>query len=223
MPKIAGSMQSLLNGSIKPFVSFWINDFIIPINEAITRTLVPILTDTLVWAVDLMSKSFDNAVNHVNRLVNDVLLPAWVGFTDTFISLIPQIGTSLQNLLDGTLKPLVDYVINGFVIPIVASITDLLVPVFAQTMTTALDEFAMSFKWAVDLINDMYQTVLQPVFELIQKIVLDTLRIVKDAWSDHGVVLLNNIRDFMENVRQLFQQLWDKVFKAYHRAIFRDA
>lgn len=213
MPLIAASLQSLLDGTLNPFTDFMINDFAIPVSTVLAETLVPIFTDTLVWAIDTFAKTFDNAVNHINDLWDSTLNPALEQFRDMFLDIIPQIGKSFSDLLNGTLKPFVDYALNEFIIPIAAKVVDTLVPVFADTLVWAFKEAANTFEWAVKLINDIYNTVLKPVFDLIKKIVLDTLQIVKDLWNKYGQDILNKISEMMENTRKLFQKLWDDVLK----------
>ncbi|WP_091014776.1 phage tail protein [Paenibacillus amylolyticus] len=213
MPLIAASLQSLLDGTLNPFTDFMLNEFAIPISATLTETLVPIFTDTLVWAIDTFAKTFDNAVNHINDLWDSTLNPALEKFRDLFLDIIPQIGDSFDNLLNGTIKPFVDYALNEFIIPIASKITDTLVPIFTDVLVKAFEEAANTFEWAVDMINDIYNTVLKPVFDLIKKIVLDTLQIVKDLWNKYGKDILDKISEMMENTRKLFQKLWDDVLK----------
>lgn len=213
MPLIAASLQSLLDGTLNPFTDFMTNDFAIPISTVLAETLVPIFTDTLVWAIDTFAKTFDNAVNHINELWEGTLNPSLEKFRDMFLDVIPQIGDSFDKLLNGSIKPFVDYILNEFIIPIASKITDTLVPIFTDVLVKAFEEAANTFEWAVDMMNDIYNTVLKPVFDLIKKIVMDTLQIVKDLWNKYGKDILDKITEMMENTRKLFQKLWDDVLK----------
>ncbi|MFS0858337.1 hypothetical protein [Paenibacillus taichungensis] len=213
MPLIAAALQSLLDGTLNPFTDFMLNDFAIPVSTVLAETLVPIFTDTLVWAIDLFTKTFTNAVNHINDLWSGTLNPALEKFRDMFLDIIPQIGKSFSDLLNGTIKPFVDYALNDFIIPIAAKVIDTLVPVFTDTLVWAFKEAANTFEWAVKLINDIYNTVLKPVFDLIKKIVLDTLETIKGLWNKYGAELLTKLTEFMTNTRNLFQKLWDDILK----------
>lgn len=213
MPLIAAALQSLLDGTLNPFTDFMVNDFAIPVSTVLAETLVPIFTDTLVWAIDLFTKTFTNAVNHINDLWSGTLNPALEKFRDMFLDIIPQIGKSFSELLNGTIKPFVDYALNDFIIPIAAKVIDTLVPVFTDTLVWAFKEAANTFEWAVKLINDIYNTVLKPVFDLIKKIVLDTLETIKGLWNKYGAELLAKLTEFMTNTRNLFQKLWDDILK----------
>src|SRR5690606_39049191 len=65
----------------------------------------------------------------------------------------------------------------------------------------------------VGLINDIYKTVFKPVFDLIKKVVMDTLGIVNSLWQQHGEKTLGNVRGVLKSLRELFQQLWDDILK----------
>ncbi len=213
MPAIARAVQSLLTGTLNPFVDFMANDFSIPLSAAMTETFVPLFTDTLVWAIQTFADTATNAVSHINDLWEGTLFPALVKFRDTFLDVIPKVGSSIQSLLNGTIKPFVDYALNDFIIPIAAAVTQTLVPIFADTLTWAFREAATTFNWAVGLINDAYKTVVEPVFNLIKKIVLDTLKTVKDLWDKYGADILDKLSETMTGIRNLFQKLWDDVLK----------
>jgi phage-related protein len=213
MPVIASSLDGLLTGAINPFMDFMLNGFMIPLDAALTETLVPLFSTTLAWAVLEFAKVSQTAVEAIVGLWQDTLQPNLEKLRDVFLDVIPQIGDSIQNLLNGTIKPFVDYALNEFIIPISAAILDTLVPILTDTLVWAFKEVADTFEWAVDMINDIYETVLEPVFDLIKEIVLDTLKIVKDAWDKHGKALLENLSDVMENIRKTVQKLWDDVLK----------
>ncbi|MEK5414499.1 hypothetical protein [Paenibacillus sp. FSL L8-0708] len=213
MPVIASSLDGLLTGAINPFMDFMLNGFMIPLDAALTETLVPLFSTTLAWAVLEFAKVSQTAVEAIVALWEDTLQPNLEKLRDVFLDVIPQIGDTIQNLLDGTIKPFVDYALNEFIIPIGAAILDTLVPILTDTLVWAFKEVADTFEWAVDMINDIYETVLEPVFDLIKEIVLDTLKIVKDAWDKHGKALLDNLSDVMENIRKTVQKLWDDVLK----------
>ncbi|MCY9734172.1 hypothetical protein M5X17_10475 [Paenibacillus alvei] len=213
MPVIAGALQSLLTNTLNPFTDFMLNGFAIPLSTTMVETIVPIFTDTLVWAIQTFASTSVNAVNHINDLWKGTLFPSLEKFRDLFLGLIPKIGKSFKELLDGTIKPFVSYALNDFIIPISAKVIDTLVPVFTDTLVWAFKEAANTFEWAVKLINDVYNTVLKPVFDLIKKIVLDTLETIKGLWDKYGAELLTGLSEAMENIRKTFQKLWDDVLK----------
>jgi phage-related protein len=213
MPVIAGALDGLLTGAINPFMDFMLNEFMIPLSSSMTETLVPLFSGTLAWAVLEFAKTSQTAVAAIVDLWSGTFLPALTDIRDAFLDVIPEIGGAWQSLLDESIKPFVDYVLSDFIIPISAALLDTLVPILSDTVVWAIKEVASAFKWAVDLINDIYKTVFKPVFELIKQIVLDTLKIIKDAWDKHGVAILSGLTGVLDNIKKIVQRLWDDVLK----------
>lgn len=210
---IAMTLQSLLDGTIKPLTEFILNQFLIPVADQLNRVLVPIFTDILVFALETLATTFKNVTDTLNSLTSTVIIPALERIRDVFLDILPRVGNAFQSLLDGTIKPFIDYILNDFVIPIADSITRTLVPIFTDVLVFAFEETASAFEWLADLMNDIYKTLIKPLFDLIKKIVTDTLKIVMDLWDKHGKDLLKNLSDLLKNMRDLFQQLWDKILK----------
>ncbi|MET3659657.1 hypothetical protein [Sporosarcina psychrophila] len=210
---VASSLQSLLDGTVKPLVDYLLNKFIIPISAELLRVFVPIFTDILVFALETFAKTFKNATETLNNLTATVILPALDKIKNAFMDFVPRIGAALQTLLDGTIKPFVDYILNDFAIPIAGAIIGTVVPIFTDILVFAFEEAASAFEFFANLMNDIYKTVIKPVFDLLKKIVTDTLKIVMDLWDKHGKTLLSNLSELMKNIRDLFQQLWDKILK----------
>ncbi|WP_340391929.1 hypothetical protein [Paenibacillus sp. FSL E2-0190] len=213
IPEIGGTLQSLLNGTIKPFVSYMINDFIIPIVSKFTSVFIPLFSETLVWAIQEFSKIFKNVTDTVNSLWNDTWLPAIDKLKNAYIDSMDKIGGSIKSLLDNTLKPFVDYAINDFILPIVAEIENTLVPMLIDNLVWGWKEVAKAFEWAVNLINDIWTSTLMPIFELIKEIVLDTLEVLKEAWDEHGNAILDKLSEVMDNILATCQRLWDEILK----------
>lgn len=213
MPSIAESLQSLMDKTLNPFTDFIVNEFAIPISSKLTETLVPLFSDTLVWAIGEFDKTFRNVVTAINDLWENTLHPALEKLRDVFLEVIPQIGDSIQKLLNGTIKPFVDYVMNEFILPISSAILDTLVPILTDTLVWAFKEVAKTFDWAVGIINDVWETILKPVFDLIKEIVLDVLETLKAAWEEHGQAILDKLSEVMEKIRATVQRLWDDVLK----------
>lgn len=213
MPVIAASLDGLLTGAINPFVDFMWNGFAIPVSSVLTETLVPLFSGTLTWAVLEYAKVSQTAVEAIVGLWQGTFLPALTDMRDVFLDVIPQMGDAIQDLLNGTIKPFVDYALNDFIIPISTAILETLVPVLSDTLAWAFKEAASTFKWAVGIINDVYRTVLKPVFDLIKQIVLDTLQIVKDAWDKYSGAIMSKLSEVINNIRDTVQRLWDDVLK----------
>jgi hypothetical protein len=210
---IGRSATDMYQNFLKPAATYILTDFIPSIVAGITKTLAPIFADTLVWAVELFGKIFQNVTTVATNLWNNTWKPALESFKNGFLEAFDMAGSALQTFLNGTIKPFVDYAINKFIIPISEKIHQVIVPVFTEVFVWALKEAAKWFKWAADLMNDIYKTVIEPVFNLVKKIVMDTLDIIMKLWQKYGKDLLNNLSELMDGLRGTFQLLWDKVLK----------
>lgn len=213
IPDIGGSLQSLLNGFVKPFVVYMVNDFIVPIVNQFLKIFVPLFTDTLVWSIEEFTKVFQNATDMVNDLWKGTWQPAIELIKNAYMGAMETIGASIKSLLDNTIKPFVDYAINDFILPIVKALEETFIPIFADALTLAFDEAAKAFELAVGLINDVWETTLKPIFDLIKEIVLDTLDTIQSAWEEHGQAILDGLTEALDNIMKTVQRLWDDVLK----------
>jgi phage-related protein len=211
--EIGKTAEEMYLNFLKPAGIYILTDFIPSIVAGITETLAPVFADVAVWSVELLGKTFQNVSDKVTGLWNGTWQPALEKFKTGFLEAFGIAGGALQTLLDGTIKPFVDYILNKFILPISEKINQVLVPIFTEILVWAFRESAKWFKWAADLMNDIYKTVIEPVFNLVKKIVMDTLEIVMKLWNKHGTNLLNNLSELMDGLRGTFQLLWDKVLK----------
>lgn len=198
---------------LKPMVSYILTDFIPSIVIGFIKDFAPVFADVAVWSIELLAETFKNLTNMMISLWNGTWLPSLERIKKAWVDGNTSVASSLQNLLNGTIKPLVDYLLNGFILPIAKRINEVLVPIFTDILVFAFKETAKTFEWLANLINDIYKSVIQPVFDLLKKIVMDTLKIVEDLWKKHGQTLLDNISELFENIRNIFQRLWDDILE----------
>jgi hypothetical protein len=211
--EIGKTATEMYQNYLKPAAVYLLTDFIPSIVAGITETLAPVFADVAVWSVELFSKTFKNVTDTVIGLWEGIWKPALDKIKAGFLDSFGRAGQALQTLLDGTIKPFVDYLLNQFIIPIAAKIERVLVPILADVLVWAMKEAANWFGWAAKLMNDIYKTVIEPVFKLVKKIVMDTLDIVMGLWKKYGKDLMKNLSELMAGVRSTFQLLWDKVLK----------
>lgn len=211
--EIGQTFSDLTTGFIKPAADYLLLDFIPNVVTSFTESFAPVFADLITSAVEGFSKTFANET----AIVSDLLLNTWIPSADqlkvAFQEAFPLIAESAQSLLDNTIKPLADFMVNGFILPICQSIQETFVPIFSDVAVWAIGQFATQFQWTANLLNDVYQTLIAPVFELLKKIVMDTLEIVRGLWEKHGETILKNVGDMIQGVRDRFQQLWDKILK----------
>lgn len=197
--------------ALKPMADYLLLDYIPSVVVGFTESFAPVFADVAVWSMQEFAKTFENVTNSSADLWNNVWMPSLDNVKNSYLENIPLIAESLQNLLDGTIKPFIDFIINSFVLPISNSFTEIIVPIFTDIAVAAFKQFTDSFNWAVNMVNDTWNNILKPVFELIKQIVLDTLEIVKNLWDKYGATLLNDISEFIKGIQDTVQLLWDNV------------
>jgi len=198
---------------LKPLADYLLLIFIPSITKTFAEVFAPVFADTATWAIEEFSKTFKNATEDMSDLTQNTWIPSLEKLKEAYKENLAQIGDSFQNLLDNTIKPFVDYILNDFIMPISDSIYKTFVPIFTDITVSAFEQFADTFAWAAEMVKDIYQTVIQPVFDLIKNIVLDTLEIIRKLWGKYGNTLLNNIKKFIKGVQDTAQKLWDNILK----------
>lgn len=211
--EIGNTVTEFYQNALKPMASYILSDFIPSIAIGFMKSFAPVFAEVVVWAIQEFSRTFKNATEEISKLWNGTWLPSLEKIKSAYLEYFPQIAGAIQTVLNGTIKPFVDYFLNGFVIPIASKINQVLVPILTDVLVWAMKEVGKTFKWAADLMNDIYATVIRPVFDLLKKIVMDTLSIVQGLWEKHGATLLKNLSGLMNSIRTIFQKLWDDVLK----------
>ncbi len=199
------------DGVLVPILSYLLLNFIPSIVTGFVKDFAPVFANVAVWSVELLAKTFKNATDMMVSLWNGTWLPSLERIKNAWVDGNTSIANSLQSLWNGTIKPLVDYLLNSFILPIAKKVNEVLVPIFTDILVVAFKETGKTFEWLANLMNDIYRTVIEPVFELIKKIVMDTLDVVKNLWEEHGQTLLGNLSELFEGIGNTFQKLWDEI------------
>lgn len=209
---IGRTAGELVDTFLRPLADYLLLDFVPGIVTAFVQSFAPVFADAAVWSVQEFSNEFKRATQIASELLTSVWIPNIDKVKNAFIEAFPVIAKALDSLLKNTIQPLI-HEINEFIIDLSKQMTITFVPIFADAAVWAIKEFARTFEWAANLINDVYDSVIQPVFDLIKTIVLDTLQIVLDLWQEYGQTLLANLSEVFENIRGTFQSLWDEILE----------
>ncbi|MDQ0091671.1 phage-related protein [Paenibacillus anaericanus] len=210
---IGATAKEMYQNFLKPAADYILLNFIPQIVTGFTQSFAPVFANVAVSAVQIFADTFRNISETASQLWDTTWLPALERIKQAYLTVMPQIAGAMQNVLDGTIKPFVNFILNDFIIPISAKIHEVLVPILTDVLIVALQEVGNTFEWAANLMNDIYSTVIEPVFQLLKTIVMDTLQIIQDLWAKYGKTLLNNLSETMEGLRKLFQKLWDDILK----------
>ncbi len=188
--EIGRTAVQLKDEFLKPVADYVIGDFVPSIISSFTDSFAPVFRDVAIWTVEEFAKTFQNVTGTVSGLWDSTWLPSLKKVKDAYLEYFPAMAGAVQSLLDGTIKPFVDYFYNDFVLPIGKALTETIVPILTDVFVWAMGETVKSFTWGANMMNDIYKSVIRPVFDLIKLIVLDTLQIVTNLWDKYGKTLL---------------------------------
>lgn len=211
--EIGATTNEFMNKYLKPLADYLLLNFIPSITTTFTGVFAPVFANIIIGAIDIFSKTFKSNTAVSIDLLNNTLIPSLDKFKNSFNNSLQEIGESLQSLLDNTIKPFADYILNEFILSISKRILEIFMPIFTDITVVAFEQFSDAFSLAANIINDTWKIVIKPVFDLIKDVVLDTLEIVKKLWNKYGEELLTDIKDFIQDVQDTFQKLWDNVLK----------
>lgn len=147
---------------------------------------------------------------------------------------IVSLGEPLKNWWQNDLMPLWEQSIAGVatiysglsesVREVFASIWDAAFPIIDQFVTDGLPritEFAQEvenifmdmFGVVKQIFDDIWQDVIDPVMQLISQIVQDALDILFGWWDTWGKKIVDNIRETLNRIKELWDNLWHKFLK----------
>lgn len=126
---------------------------------------------------------------------------------------IVMMGGVLAGLLDSALKLFNS--LREAVYPILQWFVTNGLPILTEFLSGALDIFWSLFSGAKQIFDDLWQGVVDPVMKLISKIILDTLNIIKGFWDDWGKKILAGVKQALDGVKQLWNNLWNSFLKPF--------
>lgn len=98
------SFSQLWKNTLAPMASFFIFDFAIPLAQSWGNTVLPILGEATVWALQEMATHFEWVVGVYNTLWETILKPIWIGIREA----IKDVWEIASDLWDKHGRPLMD-------------------------------------------------------------------------------------------------------------------
>lgn len=120
---------------------------------------------------------------------------------------------SAKGLWEGTLVPFAGYLVNDYVPTIVNSFSETFAPIFTDVMSFALQQFASDFEFAcqqtANFVNDIYK----PALEVVKKVFVDVMKIIKAEWDSSGQKLLTMFGKFRDSIKEIWNNLYGNIIK----------
>lgn len=182
---------------------------------ASTGASIDIAQPNVAW-VDVVKTKLSGLANFISIK----FAPSINSWGIAFKKLIPpakkafdNIKTSVSNLWSNTLAPFGNYLTSNWIPGIVNPFSNTLAPIFSDVMAVAFTEFALDFEYACQNISRIVKDILTPAFDLIKRIATDVFGSIKKAWDERGAQILLAFQKFKEGLREIWNNLYDAVFK----------
>jgi predicted nucleic acid-binding Zn-ribbon protein len=181
------------------------------------------------WTVKTFGPSFAAAWGEISPV-----LERWKAQFVKMFNDIMTLGEPLKNwFLTGVVPmwqqgiELAGHVLAGLldvVLQIVTSLWDAAFPILDKFVTDGLPrltEFLMGaqdiFRGLFDLVkqifDDIWQGVIDPVMQLISKIIQDALDIIFKWWDEWGKKIVDGLKQAVDKLKELWTSLWEKFLK----------
>lgn len=168
---------------------------------------------------DIFGKIKDSVVNIVTE-TGKKLSPSFAAWGTAFnrikgpaMEAFSSVGNSLNGLWQDTLSPYYDYLVGDWIPGIANSFSETFAPIFGDLMTVQMQQFALDFQFYCDQMHNYTEDILKPRLEGIKTVATDVFAGVKTAWDTYGGSILDGFTRFKESLRQIWQTLYDNVFK----------
>lgn len=123
------------------------------------------------------------------------------------------IQESAMKLWDSALRPLGEYLLGDFIPNVTNAFSETFAPIFADVGSLIMEQFALQFQWACDLIGDLINSFLLPMFGFLQQVIQDMFAGIKGAWDVYGQPILDGLALGFQSVRDILSDVYYNLVK----------
>ena len=123
------------------------------------------------------------------------------------------IQESAMKLWDSALRPLGEYLLGDFIPNVTNAFSETFAPIFADIGSLIMEQFAFQFQWACDLIGDLINSFLLPMFGFLQQVIQDMFAGIKGAWDVYGQPILDGLALGFQSVRDVLSDVYYNLVK----------
>lgn len=121
-------------------------------------------------------------------------------------------GSALE-LWDTALRPLGEYILGDFIPSVTNAFSETFAPIFADVGSLIMEQFALQFQWACNLIGDSINSFLLPMFGFLQQVIQDMFAGIKGAWDIYGQPILDGLALGFQSVRDILSDVYYNLVK----------
>lgn len=123
------------------------------------------------------------------------------------------IQESAMKLWDSALRPLGEYLLGDFIPNVTNAFSETFAPIFADVGSLIMEQFALQFQWACDLIGDLINSFLLPMFGFLQQVIQDMFAGIKGAWDVYGQPIMDGLALGFQSVRDILSDVYYNLVK----------
>lgn len=171
------------------------------------------------------TSAVEQAINKIRTLFDGLKSYIQTNFAPTFASwgsafeslkepatsAFSNIGTSISNLWENTLKPAGSYLLDTWVPDIANTFSENFAPIFSDVMGFAFEECGKDFEFLCQQIDQYVNDFWQPNMEIARTVATDAMESVGETWEETGGELLDNLAALKEGFRETWNTIYDKV------------
>lgn len=124
-----------------------------------------------------------------------------------------KIQDSAMELWQTALVPLGKYLFEEFVPNIVNAFSETIAPIVADVGSLFLHEFAENFVLGCTIIGDFINSYVVPILKFLETMVQDMLGRISEAWQIYGEPILERLKQFGEQLRDMVKLVYYEVIK----------
>ncbi|MEK4453895.1 hypothetical protein [Paenibacillus sp. FSL L8-0506] len=193
------SLVDIWQNTLAPMGAYLLGDFIPSLVVGFTQNFAPVIANALVGAFDLVDRTLANLAVTMNDLFVNTWLPNVEIVKNAMLEAMPSIASSLDSLIQGSILPAADFFLNGFILPVVKTMSEEFTPVFTDTAVHAIGIFSDTLSNFVNMANDLWQNTLLPNFTRLRDVILEIIPPIANAFNKIINSILLPFVDFMAN------------------------
>ncbi|MEG1620995.1 MAG: hypothetical protein RR322_03695, partial [Oscillospiraceae bacterium] len=187
----------------------------------------PFNQDVNLETKDVTPPSFTAGLKSKAQEYGKLFTPAVNAWKDSFAGVAENIKPAFEkiknsgaDLLENGIKPLGSFLLTDFIPSMHNGFAETFAPIFQDVASFAVKEFAKNVEFACNVVKNIINDVLIPIFKTIQNVILGIFDGIKKAWDKYGKSILDQMSIALDGIRSLWNNLYNNCIKPIFDKIF---
>ena len=120
---------------------------------------------------------------------------------ETVLAGLMEIFAQVGNTLWEAMKPVIDWLVtNGL-------------PLFSSMWSEVCKNVTTTFEAAKEIVLTVWNGVFDPFYRFVSRVIVDLLTTFQKLWNEYGAPTFENVRTFINNLKESVLNLWEKVLQ----------